>query len=75
MVNKGVDMGDLAFSTGRARYHIKDEDLDNLVEDACHQIGVPIFNLLANTSLKKPFMYWLFPNYHMVIAINAQDFR
>lgn len=68
-------MESLAFGTGRARYHIKDEDLENLVEDAYYQIGVPIFNLLANTSFKKPFMFWLFPNFHLVVAINAQDFR
>lgn len=72
MLNKGEDQG-YGFSTGKARYHIKDEDMDNLVEDACYEIAKPVINLLADTGFKKPFLFWLFPNYHMVVAINAQD--
>lgn len=72
MLNKGVEQG-YGFPTGRARYHIKDEDMDNLVEDACHEITRPVMNLLEGPTFKKPFMFWLFPNYHMVVAINTQD--
>jgi hypothetical protein len=73
MLNKGVDQGNFGFDTNKARHHIKDEDMDNLVEEACYQITQPVMRLLANCEFKKPFMFWLFPNYHMVVAINTQD--
>lgn len=75
MLNKGIDAGSLAFSTGRAMRHIRGEDLDNLVEDACYEITKPVTALLAGPGFKKPFLFWLFPNYHMVVAINTQDLR
>lgn len=73
MLNKGMDQGNLGFATGRALYHIKGEDMDNLVEEACYEITSPVINLLEGPKFKKPFMFWLFPNYHMVVAINTQD--
>lgn len=72
LLNKGVEQG-YGFPTGRARYHIKGEDMDNLVEDACYKIGNPIMKLIEGPGFKKPFMFWLFPNYHMIVAINTQD--
>lgn len=72
MLNKGVEQG-YGFGTGRALYHIRGEDMDNLVEDACHQITKAVMGLLDKTEFQKYFMFWLFPNYHMVVAINAQD--
>jgi len=73
LLNKGTDQGNFGFSAVKARYHIKGEDMDYLVEEASHQIAKPVLNLLAESEFKKPFMFWLFPNYHMVVAINAQD--
>lgn len=73
MLNKGDEHGLFGFSTIKARYHIKGSDLDDLVDDACGQITNVVLALIQNTGFTKPFVYWLFPNYQMVLAINAQD--
>lgn len=73
MLNKGVEHGLFGFSTKKARHHIKGTDLDDLVDEACHQIANVVFALIDNTEFTKPFIYWLFPNCQMVLAINAQD--
>lgn len=73
LLNKGTDQGGFAFSTGRAYHHIKGDDMEALVEEACYQITKPVMNLLEGPGFKKPFMFWLFSNYHMVVAINTQD--
>lgn len=75
MFNKGLDQSAYGFSTGKARFHLRGDDLDDLVEDTCSAISNAVMELVDVTSFSKPWLFWLLPNYHVVVAINVKDTR
>lgn len=73
LFNKGLNQSAYMFCTNKTRYHLSGDDLDDLVDDTCSEVSNAVFQLIDNTCFTKPWLFWLLPNYHVVVAIHVKD--